>query len=187
MKKILALFLACMMVLSIGAMAFANEGTTTVADVNKDADIYSWIFNEDTSVSGKVRFYMPFNGKQGMDAMIAEFNETYPNITIELNTYNNNSEGNVALNTAIMAGECDVVTSFEIVNLMNRLNNGLYIDLTDRVKAENISLMDNWGTEAYNVDGHTYVFPCGGLTHYVAINLDAWNEAGLGELPTDWT
>lgn len=211
MKKALAMILALVMVFALCACgsnnaapeaaktetpaapaaapaeAPASEGATTVADANKDADIYSWIINDDTSISGTVRFYIPFNGKQGMDDMIAEFNSIYPNITVELNTYSNNSDGNIALSTAIMAGECDVVASFEIHNLMNRLNNGLYLDLTDRVKEEGISLLDNWGTEAYNVDGKTYVLPCGGLTHYVAINMDAWNEAGLGELPTEWT
>ena len=165
----------------------ASDGATTIADADKNADIYSWIINEDTSISGTVRFYIPFSGDQGMDDMIAEFNSVYPNIKVELNTYSNNSDGNIALNTAIMAGECDVVASFEIHNLMSRLSNGLYIDLSDRVQEEGISLMDNWGTEAHNQHRQTYVLPCGGLTHYVAINMDAWNEAGLGDLPTEWT
>lgn len=202
MKKALSLLLALAMIFALCACGqttsqgqqtaapaetASGEGATTVADANAEADIYSWIVNEDTSISGTVRFYIPFSGKQGMDDMIAEFNKVYPNITVELNSYSNNSDGNIALSTAIMAGECDVVASFGINNLMNRLNNGLYVDLTDRVNAENISLMDNWGTEAYNMDGKTYVFPCGGLTHYVAINMSAWDEAGLGELPTEWT
>lgn len=165
----------------------ADQNTGTVADANKDADIYSWIPAEDTGISGTVRFYVPFGGDQGMDAMIAEFNEMYPHITVELNTYKNNADGNIALNTAIMAGECDVVASFEIHNLMNRLSNGMYLDLTDRVAEEGISLVDNWGTAAYNVDGRTYVLPCGGLSHYVAINMTAWEAAGLGELPEAWT
>ena len=207
MKKLLSLALA--LVLVLGLCACSNDGqpagddtpgqkvdppsapsdqnTGTVADANKDSDIYSWIPVEDTNLSGSVRFYVPFGGDQGMNDMIAEFNEMYPNITVELNTYSNNADGNIALNTAIMAGECDVVASFEIHNLMNRLNNGLYLDLTDRVAEENISLVDNWGTEAYNVGGKTYVFPCGGLTHYVAINMTAWEAAGLGSLPTAWT
>lgn len=207
MKKLLSLALA--LVLVLGLCACSNDGqpagddtpgqkvdppsapsdqnTGTVADANKDSDIYSWIPVEDTNLSGSVCFYVPFGGDQGMNDMIAEFNEMYPNITVELNTYSNNADGNIALNTAIMAGECDVVASFEIHNLMNRLNNGLYLDLTDRVAEENISLVDNWGTEAYNVGGKTYVFPCGGLTHYVAINMTAWEAAGLGSLPTAWT
>ena len=157
MKKALALVLALVMTLSLCACgqkettpdntpSTTGDGTTTVADANKDADIYSWIVNDDTSISGTVRFYIPFKGTQGMDAMIADFNTIYPNITVELNTYSNNAEGNVGLNTAIMAGECDVVSSFEIHNVMNRVNNGMYLDITD-----------------------------------------AWDAAGLGELPDEWT
>ena len=153
MKKALALVLALVMTLSLCACgqkettpdnipSTTGDGTTTVADANKDAD--------DTSISGTVRFYIPFKGTQGMDAMIADFNAIYPNITVELNTYSNNAEGNVGLNTAIMAGEWDVVSSFEIHNVMNRVNNGMYLDITDRVASEGISLIDNWGTEAYN-------------------------------------
>ena len=198
MKKALALVLALVMTLSLCACgqkettpdnipSTTGDGTTTVADANKDADIYSWIVNDDTSISGTVRFYIPFKGTQGMDAMIADFNAIYPNITVELNTYSNNAEGNVGLNTAIMAGECDVVSSFEIHNVMNRVNNGMYLDITDRVASEGISLIDNWGTEAYNKDGRTYVLPNGGFSYFVAINKDAWDAAGLGEVPDEWT
>lgn len=203
MKKILAMLLVLAMVFALCACGDADsaqpaaetettadtpaETQTAAAETNGEGDIYSWIINDDTSISGTVRFSIPFNGDQGMDAMIAEFNEIYPNIKVELNTYSNNNDGNVALNTAIMAGECDVVASFEIVNLINRMENGMYLDITDRVEEENISLLDNWGTEAYNMDGKTYVLPCGGYSYYVAINMDAWNEAGLGELPEEWT
>lgn len=154
---------------------------------DEPADIYSWIVNDDTSISGTVRFAIPFKGTQGMDDMIAEFNAIYPNITVELNTYSNNADGNVALNTAIIGGEYDVVASFEIHNVMNRIENGMYLDLTDLVKQDNVSLMDNWGTEAYNQNGKTYVLPCGGFSYFVAINKDAWDAAGLGEIPDEWT
>lgn len=39
----------------------------------------------------------------------------------------------------------------------------------------------------YIYDGEDYTFPCGGLGNYVAINMTDWNNAGLGELPTEWT
>ncbi len=179
MRKMLSLVLALMMILGLMAYAAAESA---------QPDITTWIFaNEDPNMKGTVRFYIPFSGKQGMDAMIAEFNKSYPNITIELNTYSNNADGNIALNSEINSQQCDVVASFEIHNLMNRLNNGMYLDLTDRIEAEGISLMDNWGTEAYNMDGKVYVLPCGGLTHFVAIKKNAWEAAGLGDYPTDWT
>ena len=72
-KNALALALALMMLLSGGAL---GEGEYTLG---------SWVFAEDpASVTGTVRFYIPFKGNQGMDEMIAEFNQTYPNVTIEL-------------------------------------------------------------------------------------------------------
>lgn len=47
-----------------------------------------------------------------MDDMIAEFNQTYPNVKVELTSYNNNSDGNLAVDAALIAGEIDVLASF---------------------------------------------------------------------------
>ena len=38
-----------------------------------------------------------------------------------------------------------------------------------------------------NINDKVYVFPSGGLSVYVAINMEKWEAAGLGELPTEWT
>ena len=174
MKKVLAILLAAMMLLPMFATA---EG----------ADITSWILEEDTSIAGDISFWMPFKGSQGMDALIADFNKTYPNIKVTLNTYNNNSDGNLSVNTSIMAGEVDVIASFGLSNVYKRWEAGLYEDLTDLVEEEGIDLVANWGSDAFKYDDCIYTFPCGGLSYYVAINMTAWEKAGLGELPTEWT
>ena len=67
------------------------------------------ILEDDTSISGKVSFWIPFNGEQGMNDLIADFNEVYPNIEVELNSYVNGTDGNMAVNTSLMAGEIDVL------------------------------------------------------------------------------
>ena len=54
-----------------------QESTETVTGEPK------WLA-DDTSISGTVRFWIPFKGEQGMNDLIAEFNQTYPNITVEL-------------------------------------------------------------------------------------------------------
>lgn len=159
----------------------APAGTTAPAELNTD-----WIW-EDKTISGKVTFAMPFKGPAGMDAMIAEFNESYPNIEVELHVYSNNSAGNVALDTAISGGLIDVVTSFGLSNAYNRWSGGLYMDLTDMVEEEGIDLVANWGTDVYKYEDSVYTFPCGGLSYYIAINMTAWKDAGYTDLPTEWT
>ncbi|MBR4289732.1 MAG: carbohydrate ABC transporter substrate-binding protein [Oscillospiraceae bacterium] len=206
MKKLIAMLLALVMVLSMAACG-ASEPAPTEADkadtpVNTPVENngsaeeskdegglnVDWIFEEDpASVKGTVNFYIPFKGSQGMDAMIAEFNETYPNVEVVLNTYNNNSDGNAAVNTAILAGEVDVLASFGLSNTYKRWEAAMFYDLTDMCEEYGIDLVEHWGTDAFTYEDCIYTFPCGGLSYYVCINMDAWNEAGLGELPTEWT
>ena len=174
MKRLVAMLLAAMMLLP---MCFASAAELDT----------SWILEEDTSISGEISFWMPFKGSQGMDALIAEFNTVYPNIKVNLVTYNNNSDGNLSVNTSIMAGEVDVLASFGLSNAYKRWEAGMYEDLTDLVAEEGIDLVANWGSDAFVYDDCIYTFPCGGLSYYVAINMTAWEKAGLGELPTEWT
>lgn len=202
MKKLLALLLAVVMVFSLAACTQNTEPDDTKKNTEStkgntdetkgegdsgELDV-SWIIDENPeSVSGTVQFYIPFKGSQGMDAMIAEFNKTYPNVKIELNTYNNNSDGNASVNTAILAGEVDVLASFGLNNTSKRWEAGMFYDLTDLCEEYGIDLVEQWGTDVYVPDETIYTFPCGGLSYYVAINMDAWEAAGLGELPTEWT
>ena len=144
-----------------------------------------WIIEEDTSITGEVIFAIPLRGQQGMNAMIAAFNEIYPNIKIMLHSYDNN--GASAINAALLTGEVDVMTSVGLRATYKRCDNGLFYDLTKLVDQEKIDLAAQWGTDAYTYDGKIYTFPCGGVSNYIAINMNAWNEAGLGELPTEWT
>ena len=211
MKKTLAMLLALVMVLSIftacnktpaptdsaatdAKPTDTGESTTAGTDAAEPVDDgsngtvdTSWILEEDTNMKGTVNFWIPFKGNQGMDAMIAEFNETYPNITVNLNPYNNNSDGNMAVNTAIIAGEVDVLASFGLSNTYKRWEAGLFKDITDKAAAEGIDLVEQWGTDVFTYEDKIYSFPCGGSCNYIAINMTAWNEAGLGELPTEWT
>lgn len=208
MKKIIVFLLVATMMLSLTACgstgttsttnntdsssnssSAASESSQTEQVTAKDpSDIYSWILEENPEkISGTVRFWVPFKGEQGMDAMISDFNKTYPNIQVELNTYNNNAEGNTAVNTAMMAGQIDVLHSFELYNAYARWENGLYKDITDEIKEEGIDILANWGDDTCTYDGRVYTLPAGGQSYYIAINKNAWDKAGLGEIPTSWT
>lgn len=152
-----------------------------------------WIIEEDTSISGEITFAVPFKGEQGMDAMVAEFNKIYPNIEVELMVYDSYGfiNSNFSVATLMQIGEIDIVAAFGLSKVSGIWKAELYRDLTDLVAQEGIDLAQQWGTDAYTYDDKILSFPCGGLSYYVAINMDAWKEAGLYDkyngLPTEWT
>lgn len=73
----------------------------------------------------------------------------YPNIEVILTTYKNNNDGNVAVDTAMVGGQVDVLLSFGVANTLARWENNLFVDITDRLKADNLDLVKEWGTETY--------------------------------------
>ena len=200
MKKVIASLLAAAMLTAVAAGCSSNGGTSSSAspevssaaesaqnESNSQESGEPKLIEDDTSLSGTVRFWIPFAGDQGMDDLIAEFNETYPNIEVKLTTYSNNTDGNTAVNTSMMSGEIDVLWSFELHNTYKRWENNMYMDLSDKIASDNIDLVENWGTDDYTYDGKIYTLPAGGRSFYVAINMDRWEQAGLGEIPTEWT
>ncbi len=197
-KQVCVVLLALLLALVLPTMVFAggvSESKEAVTDGSLSTGVvavdeeHPWIFEKKdaSAIKGDVRFWMPFKGNQGMDDLIAEFNKYYPNVSVELTTYNNNNDGNIGVNTAIMAGEIDVLASFGLGNAYKRWENGLYIPLDKRMKEEGIDLISNWGTDKYRYNDTTYTFPCGGLSYYITINKNAWDEAGLGPIPKEWT
>lgn len=198
MKKYMALLLALAMVFALAACgnsvqpAAANTPAPTVnaEGQNAPAELSGepvYIDANAADLTGTVRFYTCFAGEVGTDALIEEFNKYYPNVTVEATTYKNSADGNVGLDAAMMAGEVDVILSFGVANTAKRWVNGMFMDITDKLTADNLDLVTEWGTDAYKYNDRVYVFPSGGLSCYVAINMDKWNTAGLGELPTEWT
>lgn len=202
MKKLIALLLAAVMVLSMFAACSKTPVETNPAETTpavtptKEATPENvapnaepvYIAENAQELTGEITFYTAFAGENGTDALIAEFNEYYPNVTVNYEVYKNSGDGNVGLDTAMMAGgQVDVILSFGVANTADRWENGMLMDLTDRLAADNLDLVTEWSTDAYTFNDKVFAFPSGGLSVYVAINMDKWEAAGLGDLPTAWT
>lgn len=138
----------------------------------------------DEALSGKVRFVTAYNASQGMGALIEDFNKVYPNVEVELISISNTDEGNIQIDTMLMAGEIDVLASFSMARTAGRVD--FLTDLREHLAADGLDMAKEWGAEI-EFDGGLYGIPFDGLNYFVAINMDAWNAAGLGELPTEWT
>lgn len=208
MKKLLALGITVSMVMSMvtgcgGQKAAENKAEPTEAKTAEAAGTESsekrtegeaaeteepvYIDPDAANMTGTVRFYTAFAGANGTDALIEEFHEHYPNITVEYEVYKNSGDGNVGLDTAMMAGNVDVLLTFGVKNTSNRWSNGMLMDITDRLKADHLDLVKEWGTDVYTYEDRAYVFPSGGISLYIAINQDKWDAAGLGDIPDSWT
>lgn len=201
MKKILALLLCLFMLCSMVACG-ADQSTGTQPPAtnpqkqgnDQPADTQPEVLGDPiyidgnaAGLTGEVRLMTAFGGALGTDALIEAFNAYYPNVTVTYETYTNNADGNLSLNTALQAGNADVLLSFGTHNTAFRWENGMLLDITDRLAADNLDLVAEWGTDAYTYGGRVYCFPSGGLSIFVALNMDKWNAAGLGEIPTSWT
>lgn len=209
MKRLMAMILALAMVLSLAACAEKTTPTdppktteapkateapkTTEAPKETEAPTEEvkadpvYIDANAKEITGEINFYTVWAPEIGTGEMIEEFNKYYPNVKVNSTVYKNTEDGNIAADTAMMAGEVDVLLSFNLANTSRRWENGLLMDITDRLAADNLDLVTEWGTDAYRYKDRTYAFPSGGISLYVIINLDLWEKAGMGDLPTEWT
>lgn len=137
-----------------------------------------------TDLQGKVRFVTAYKESQGMGDLIAEFNQIYPNIEVELIQIGNTDDGNIKIDTMLMADEIDVLASFTTARTLGRIDS--LVDLRPYLEAEGIDMAKEWGSEV-EIGGGLYGIPFDGLNYFIAVNMGKWNEAGLGELPTSWT
>ena len=148
MKKLIALLLAAVMVLSMFAACSKTPVETNPAETTpavtptKEATPENvapnaepvYIAENAQELTGEITFYTAFAGENGTDALIAEFNEYYPNVTVNYEVYKNSGDGNVGLDTAMMAGgQVDVILSFGVANTADRWKNGMLMDLTDQI------------------------------------------------------
>lgn len=146
-----------------------------------------YIDEDAASMTGEVRLLTGFAGGQGTDALIEDFNSYYPNVNVTYEIYVNNAEGNVTANTSIQSGAVDVILSYGPAETGFRWENGLLMDITDRLAEDNLDLVKEWGTDNYTYNDRVYCIPAGALSVVVALNMDMWNAAGLGEIPDYWT
>ncbi len=161
---------------------------TTVPTTTEAPDPNDWIVDEELrDYTGTVRFGYIVDLSPAMQGFVDEFNAYYPNIAVEWTTYSNSPTSGMPAYLALVASQLDVICTFGLNYLSAYWDDGLFLDITDKLAEEGIDLIETWGTDVYSYNGRYYSIPCGGLQYYVAINMAAWEEAELGDIPTEWT
>lgn len=183
MKKALALVLALCMIATLCA---CGQQAAPAASADPAAPAAESEGKKPEDYVGTIRLWSVWDEDSGAASWVEEFNKVYPNITLDIHKFSNSGDGNVQLDTALIAGEVDICMSFAAGKLEERASAGLFYPLDDFLAEAGLDSVENWGLED-NYGGKIVAIPMGGNNDHVIINKDLWDAAGLGEIPTSWT
>lgn len=139
-----------------------------------------------TQLKEKIVFWGAWAEDAGPADWIAEFNKEFPGIEVEYVKFTNTDEGNVKMDTSLLAGiDVDVFLNFGTKRLHPRAEKGLVSNINDLLERDGFDVTKEYGENAHNIDGNYYGLPIGTLSDFVILNKSALEQAGL-EVPMEW-
>lgn len=137
----------------------------------------------------KLVFWGALPPESGPQQVIDNYKLVAPNVTVEYVRYLNDDQGNMKLDTALLAGEeIDIFTSYGINRREQRVRAKMAADLTELCKKYDLDLIKDFGpgAEANIVNGRVYSIPTMTIINFIALNKDLFDKAGI-PIPEDWT
>lgn len=121
----------------------------------------------------------------GTQKLHDNFTAKFPHITVEYTFFVNDDNGNVKLDTALMAGQqIDAYYTYKIPAYEQRAKSGVAEDLGPYIQRDNFNLTDI-GEGIMQIDGKYYMIPAASSVHFIMANKDMFDEANI-PLPTEW-
>ena len=155
MKKFIALLLALVMVIGLCACNVSKAG--------ENVEITLWTYPVGNWVDAAT-----------VDALIADFNAVYPNITVTVE-YLDYTTGDDKVNTAIEGNQApDIIMEGPERLIANWGAKGLLVDLKDLVPA---GTYESVAATCTSPNGEMYELPVCMITHCMAINRDVFEAA----------
>lgn len=142
-----------------------------------------------STTSGALNVWGGVPPETGPNAMIEAFQKKYPDIKITYTRYVNDDQGKLKLDTSLQGGvPIDVFFSYDSPTLAKRVQAGLTVDLTDRVK--NDSDLAQFGPDTSPVanvvyDGKVHSVPAQKAPTMIFANDRMLSEAGV-TIPDGW-
>ncbi|WP_229263674.1 ABC transporter substrate-binding protein [Cohnella cholangitidis] len=180
MKKtsiVLALMLIVVSVLS-ACSSNGNNGKESSGQAGSSAEPSEDVVN--------LTFWGGVPPEAGPQEIVDNWNKANPNIQVTYTRYVNDDSGNLKLDTALISGQSvDIFANYTKPLLTKRVTSGSALDLS---QFTDYNIDDKMGPSAkeWAVDGKYYAMPTKRNMHFVWMNKDALDEAGL-PVPTDWT
>lgn len=124
----------------------------------------------------------------GVTATIDAFQKANPDITVNYTRFVNDPTGNTKLDAALQGGSTiDVYLSYDVPNMGQRVDNGLAVDITSRVKKDPI--LGPWSKKTpgiFRKDGKIYSLPSVFDAQVFMVNQTMAEQAGW-KIPAKWT
>jgi len=167
-----------LLVLTVGVLVFAggqNEKASNTPEEQKAVELVVW---------GGVP------GENGPDEAAAKYSAMNENVNVKYVRYVNDDQGNVKLDTALVAGEkIDVIIGYSADRLKSRVDSGLLVDLKPYADKNDVDLVQDFGgiiKPYFNENGSIYAIPTNRWMNLMLVNKDRLNAAGY-EVPEEWT
>lgn len=123
----------------------------------------------------------------GPAEIIQRFNEKYPHIRIRYVQFQNTDEGNVKIDTSLLASQdIDVFFNYNVTRFDPRAKKNLLLDLTPYLERDQFNVEEELGTGILTHDGKYYGLPVSSVSNAVFINKKMLDEANL-PVPERWT
>ena len=181
MKKILAMLLALVMVLSLAACSVEKAPEETKAPETQAPAVNNDPVETQAPEAEKVEISLwtyPIGNwvdEATVASLIADFNAVYPNITVKVE-YLDYTNGDDKVNTAIEGNQApDIIMEGPERLIANWGAKGLLVDLKDLVPA---GTYESVAATCTSANGEMYELPVCMITHCMAINRDVFEAAG---------
>ncbi|MDF2959302.1 MAG: extracellular solute-binding protein family 1 [Paenibacillus sp.] len=173
MKSIGSLFLCSLLMASVISGCSPKKGENAAAPGEKKDVVH-------------LTFWGGVPAEAGPKEVVDNWNKQNPDIQVEYVRFVNDDVGNVKLDTALMTGQgVDLYGTYNFARFQGRATSGLALDL-GQFKDYNIDDMMGPNAADWKVNGKYYAMPTKKDLHFMWMNKDALDKAGLA-VPYNWT
>ncbi|QHQ60870.1 extracellular solute-binding protein [Anaerocolumna sedimenticola] len=186
-RKLVSIILVAVLCTSLLAGCGAKKET---AGTNVTADDAA-----DNKSSNKdmvtIRFWGGVPPETGPQDVVDRFNEEYKDkgIQVEYERYVNDDQGNLKLETSLLAGsDIDVYVSYGTYKMQKRAEGGMALDLSELMTRDNFDYEGMFGSDvkADYINGKPYSIASVITKGTLLLNKDMFDAAGIA-IPTEWT
>lgn len=125
--------------------------------------------------------------EMGPQDLVDAFNKENPGIVLEYYRYVNDDQGNLKLDTSLMAGEdIDIYFSYWDDLIVKRVDAGLAEDLSPYMEKDGFDMNENYGDNYFKYKDAIYAVPTAEELIFIYCNKNMFDAANI-PIPTDWT